>query len=175
MALDDSLEIKPNIVKADDGLPLFTAGGGLADIECFYESFNLIVEVTLIKSRSQVQNEVLPISRHYSDMVEKHGDKPCYCLFLAPLIHRDAMNQFYFFINQGFEGKELNLAPLTINQYVDLLNIVLENSANGKLINHNLIEKFLKETVSNLKEENNSKEWSNIIDKTIEEWGQSFA
>ena len=175
MALDDSLEIKPNIVKADDGLPLFTAGGGLADIECYYESFNLIVEVTLIKNRSQVQNEVLPVSRHYSDMVEKHDDKPCYCLFLAPLIHRDAMNQFYFFINQGFEGKELNLIPLTINQYVDLLNIVLENNANGNIINHNLIEKFLKETVTNLKEENNSKEWSNIIDKSIEEWGQSFA
>lgn len=175
MALDDSIEIKPNIVKADDGLPLFTAGGGLADIECYYESFNLIVEVTLIKSRAQVQNEVLPVSRHYSDMVEKHNDKPCYCLFLAPLIHRDAMNQFYFFINRGFEGKELKLIPLTINQYVNLLNIVLENSANGKLINHNLIEKFLKETVDNLKEENNSREWSNIIDKSIEEWGQSFA
>ena len=116
MALDDSIEIKPNIVKADDGLPLFTAGGGLADIECYYESFNLIVEVTLIKSRAQVQNEVLPVSRHYSDMVEKHDDKPCYCLFLAPLIHRDAMNQFYFFINRGFEGKELKLIPLTINQ-----------------------------------------------------------
>ena len=175
MALDDSLEIKPNIVKADDGLPLFTAGGGLADIECYYESFNLIVEVTLIKNRSQVQNEVLPVSRHYSDMVEKHDDKPCYCLFLAPLIHRDAMNQFYFFINQGFEGKELNLIPLTINQYVNLLNIVLENSANGKLINHNLIGKFLKETVSNLKEENDAREWTNIINKSIEEWGQSFA
>ncbi len=175
MALDDSLEIKPNIVKADDGLPLFTAGGGLADIECFYESFNLIVEVTLIKSRNQVQNEVLPIGRHYSDMVEKYYDKPCYCLFLAPLIHRDAMNQFNFFINRGFEGNELNLIPLTINQYVDLLNIVLKNSTNGKLINHNLIEKFLKNTLSNLKKEDNSREWSNIIDKSIEEWGQTFA
>lgn len=175
MALDDSIEIKPNIIKADDGLPLFTAGGGLADIECYYNSFNLIVEVTLIKSRSQVPNEVLPVSRHYSDMVEKYSDKPCYCLFLAPVIHRDAMNQFYFFINKGFEGKALNLIPLTINQYVNVLKIVLENSANGKLINHNLIEKFLKETLSNLKKEDNSKEWSNIIDKSIEEWSQSFA
>lgn len=175
MALDDALQIKPNIVKADDGLPLFTAGGGLADIECFYESFNLIVEVTLIKSRNQIPNEVLPISRHYSDMVEKHDSKPCYCLFLAPLIHRDAMNQFYFFINQGFEGKELNLIPLTINQYVNILNIVLENSTNGKLINHKLIEKFLKDTLNDLKRENNSRKWSDIIDKSIEEWGQSFA
>ena len=175
MALDDSIEIKPNIVKADDGLPLFTAGGGLADIECYYESFNLIVEVTLIKDRTQVQNEVFPICRHYSDMVEKHDDKPWYCLFLAPRIHRDAKNAFYLYINSGFEGKELNLIPLDINQYVDLLNIVLENSANGKLINHKLIEKFLKETVSNLKEENDTREWSNIIDKSIEEWGQSFA
>lgn len=174
MALDDSLEIKPNIVKADDGLPLFTAGGGFADIECFYESFNLIVEVTLIKSRSQVQNEVLPISRHYSDMVEKHGDKPCYCLFLAPVIHRDAMNQFYFFINSGFEGKELNLIPLTINQYVDFLNIVLKNCSNGKIVNHNLFEKFLQNALFNLKKENNSKEWSDILDKSIEEWGQTF-
>ena len=175
MALDDSLEIKPNLIKGDDGFPTFTAGAGLADIECYYESFNLTVEVTLIKSRAQVQNEVFPICRHYSDMVEKHNDKPWYCLFLAPLIHRDAMNAFYLYINSGFEGKELNLIPLTINQYVDLLNKVLENSTNGKLINHKLIEKFLKETVNNLKEENDTREWSNIIDKSIEEWGQSFA
>lgn len=174
MALDDSIEIKPNIVKADDGLPLFTAGGGVADIECYYESFNLIVEVTLIKSRAQIQNEVLPVSRHYSDMVDKNNDKPCYCLFLAPLIHRDAMNQFYFYINSGFEGKSLNLIPLTINQYVDLLKIVLENSNDGKMINHNLIEKFFKDSLINLKNENNPKKWHDILDKSIEEWGSNF-
>ena len=174
MALDDSLEIKPNIVKADDGLPLFTAGGGLADIECYYESFNLIVEVTLLKNRLQVPNEVLPVGRHYIDMIEKYNDKQWYCLFLAPLIHRDAMNQFDYYINSGFEGRELNLIPLTISQYVNLLNIVLKNKNNGNRINHKLIEKFLKETLIYLKKENNTREWSNVIDKSIEEWGQSF-
>ena len=143
MALDASLEIKPNILKADDGLPLFTAGGGVSDIECFYESFNLIVEVTLIKSRAQVQNEVLPISRHFSDLKDKNLDKECYCLFLAPLIHRDSLNQFYFFINNGFEGYDLNLIPLTIEQYTRLLTYVLENYQNGKLINHTKLENSL--------------------------------
>lgn len=174
MALDDSLEIKPNILKADDGLPLFTAGGGVSDIECFYESFNLIVEVTLIKSRAQVQNEVLPISRHFSDLKDKNLDKECYCLFLAPLIHRDSLNQFYFFINNGFEGYDLNLIPLTIEQYTRLLTYVLENYQNGKLINHTKLEEFLSNTLLNLKSENNTKNWHKTIDDSIEEWAKSF-
>ena len=174
MALDDSLEIKPNIVKADDGLPLFTAGGGVADIECFYESFNLIVEVTLIKSRAQLQNEVLPISRHFVDMKDKFLDKTCYCLFLAPFVHRDSLNYFYFFINNGFEGHDLNLIPLTIEQFTNLLNYVLINSNNGKLINHKKFEDFFRDTLANLKNENNTRNWQKVIDDSIVEWGESF-
>ena len=174
MALDDSLEIKPNILKADDGLPLFTAGGDVSDIECFYESFNLIVEVTLIKSRAQVPNEVLPISRHFSDLKNKNLDKECYCLFLAPLIHRDSLNQFYFFINNGFEGYDLNLIPLTIEQYTRLLVYVLENYKKGKFINHTKFGEFFSNTLLNLKSDNDTRNWHKIIDDSIEEWAKSF-
>ncbi len=174
MALDDSLEIKPNLIKADDGLPLFTAGGGLGDIECYYDSFNLIVEVTLIKSKAQVQNEVLPVSRHFVDLKDKYLDKTCYCLFLAPFIHRDSLNQFYFFINNSFEGHDLNLLPLTIEQYTRLLTLVLESSKDGKFINHKKFEEFFNNALLNLKSENNTRKWHETIDVSIEEWGESF-
>lgn len=174
MALDDSLEIKPNMVRADDGLPLFTAVGGVPDIECFYESFNLMVEVTLMKGRNQVQNEVLPISRHFVDMKKKYTDKMCYCLFLAPMIHRDTLNHFYFYINNTIEGEDLNLIPLTIEQYVYLLKVVLKNNEMGKLIDHCKFEEFFQNTLYELKNENNSTKWYDIINESIIKWGDSF-
>ena len=174
MALDDSLEIKPNLVRSDDGLPLFTAGGGLGDIECYYGSFNLIVEVTLMIKRDQVPNEVLPVSRHFADFKDKFLDKDCYCLFIAPLIHKDALNMFYFFINNGYEGHDLNLIPLTIEQYTKLLTYVLENSNEGKFINHKKFEEFFVNTLLNLRSENNTRKWHEIVDVSIEEWGKSF-
>lgn len=168
MAIDDSIEIKPNIIKSDDGLPLFTAAGGVPDIECYYETFNLMVEVTLIKSKQQVFNEVLPICRHFADMQIKNSDKKCYCLFIAPIIHRDALNQFYYYINNGFEGCDLNLIPLTIKQYSNFLKIILNNSNKNKMFNHNNFEKFLNNTLKCLKNENNSKKWQDIISNSIE-------
>ncbi len=175
MALDDSLEIKPNIIKADDGLPLFTAGGGVPDIECYYKSFNLIVEVTLIRSKNQVTSEVLPVSRHFVDSKKKSGNKTCYCLFLAPSIHRDALNQFYYFINNSVEGYDLNLIPLTIEQYTNLLEIILENSDKGKNVNQKKLEEFFNYSLKKLKEENDSTKWYDTLNSYIQDWGKSFS
>ena len=52
MALNDG-EIAPNYPIGDDGEPLFTAPGGVGDIECFYKKFNLLCEVTMLTNNKQ--------------------------------------------------------------------------------------------------------------------------
>ncbi len=47
-ALNDALKIKPNYPVGDDNEPTFTAPANIPDIECFYEKYNAICEVTML-------------------------------------------------------------------------------------------------------------------------------
>jgi len=60
MALDDAVSITPNYPVGSDGLPMSHAPGGKPDIECQYDDFALICEVTLSKSRNQWVQEGQP-------------------------------------------------------------------------------------------------------------------
>ena len=60
-ALNDAKEIRPNYPVGDDNEPTSTAPGGMADIECYYENFNLICEVTMLNGRDQWFNEGQPV------------------------------------------------------------------------------------------------------------------
>ena len=44
------LDVNPNYSIDDEGLPTFTAGGGIADIECYEQEYNSYFEVSLICS-----------------------------------------------------------------------------------------------------------------------------
>src|SRR5699024_7776176 len=97
MALDDAKEIAPNYSVGDDNIPLFTAAGNNPDIECFYSSFNMICEVTLLRGRDQWINEGQPVMRHLRDFEERKNINTMenYCLFIAPIINRDTLNTFW--------------------------------------------------------------------------------
>ncbi|MGL4669736.1 MAG: AlwI family type II restriction endonuclease [Methanobacteriaceae archaeon] len=174
MALDDAIEIKPNLIKGDDGLPLFTAPGGNSDIECFYESFNLVVEVTLMKDRGQVNNEVQPTLRHLREFENRNPDKKTYCLFIAPMIHRDANNMFWYYSDNGYEGSNINFIPLTITQYMSILGAVLEKNSNGKHITHTKLEEILEKCSEIPKIHYESQNWHNLINSNIDNWINSF-
>lgn len=83
------LEVKPNYHVDDEGLPTFTASGGLADIECFDDDCNPLVEVTLMTSRTQANNEMPAITRHLQEAKEKYPNKFVFSIFIAPSIHAD--------------------------------------------------------------------------------------
>ena len=84
-----SLEVRPNYHVDDEGLPTFTASGGLADIECFGTDSNPLVEVTLMTARTQATNEMPAITRHLQEAIEKYPDKMVFSLLVAPAIHSD--------------------------------------------------------------------------------------
>lgn len=93
-ALNDAIKIQPNYPVGDDNEPTFTAPSNMPDIECFYESFNAICEVTMLTKRDQWYNEGQPVMRHLRDFEDRYTDKPAYCLFVAPAMHRDTVNTF---------------------------------------------------------------------------------
>lgn len=85
------LMVKPNYRVDDEGLPIFTASGGMADIECFDSDSNPLVEVTLMSARNQATNEIPAITRHLQDAIQKYPDKFVFTAFIAPHIHPDTV------------------------------------------------------------------------------------
>ncbi len=83
------LDVRPNYNVDDEGLPVFTATGGVADIECFDSDANSLVEVTLMSSRNQASHEIPAITRHLRDAIQKYPDKFVFATFVVPHVHPD--------------------------------------------------------------------------------------
>ncbi len=85
----EGLDVNPNYSVDDEGLPTFTASGGYADIECYDTDCDSYFEVTLMCGRSdQVNNEIIPISRHLKEAKEKRRQES-FSVLVAPVIHPD--------------------------------------------------------------------------------------
>lgn len=86
--------IKPNYSSDDEGMPISFAPGNGADIVCVDELGNVLFEVTLMRGRQQVANEMIPIERHLKEI--KTHDVSAFSVFLAPNIHPDAIQYSAF-------------------------------------------------------------------------------
>ena len=120
-AFNDAIAIRPQYPVGDDNEPTNTAPGNVPDIECFYEDFNAICEVTMLTNRSQWYNEGQPVMRHLRNFEERNPDKPAYCIFIAPGMHADTINTFLLSINTDTKGDRLQIAPITIEQFVRIM------------------------------------------------------
>jgi len=176
-ALNDALEITPNYPVGDDNEPIFTAPANKPDIECYYKTFNSICEVTLLTNRSQWFNEGQPVMRHFRDFELLHGDKQSYCLFVAPKIHRDTLNTFWFSVKYEYEGKKQKIIPITIQQFIDILKYLLEAKKQNQnyFLSHIKIQQLFEDIVSITENVSKSDDWLGVIPKVINKWGKSFA
>jgi hypothetical protein len=173
-ALNDALKIKPNYPVGDDNEPTFTAPANTPDIECFYESFNAICEVTMLKGRDQWYNEGQPVMRHLRNFENKHSDKTSYCLFIAPTLHRDTINTFWTAIKYEYEGRPQKIIPLSINHFVSILKILVQIKTENKFLKHNEIARLYNEVVNNSRKFSDSNEWVSCIPKIIDSWHKSL-
>ncbi|MBR7926720.1 AlwI family type II restriction endonuclease [Aerococcaceae bacterium zg-ZUI334] len=89
------LEVNPNYAIDDEGMPTFTARGGMGDIEVFGPEDDILVEVTLMQNKSQAVNEIPSITRHLSEFGD-HANKLVYSLFIAPTLHDDTKYMIKF-------------------------------------------------------------------------------
>ena len=173
-ALNDALKIQPNYPVGDDNEPTFTAPANMPDIECFYESFNAICEVTMLTGRNQWYNEGQPVMRHLRNFEKKHNDKPSYCLFIAPKLHRDTINTFWTAIKYEYEGQSQKIIPLSINQFVSILKVLVQMKSKKKFLSHAEISRLYDEILDSSKLFNNSNAWLRNISGTISVWQKSL-
>lgn len=113
----EDVKIIPNYKIDDEGLPTFTAAGGIADIECFDKDCNPIVEVTLMTSKSQAVNEIPGITRHVKDRQIQYENTKVFAVFIAPTIHADAQYMIEF---SKFRDN-IDIIPYTIIEYINKL------------------------------------------------------
>ena len=115
MRLPD-VRVVPNYCCDDTGLPTSTAGGNKGDIECYEHQNGILVEVTMSTGRTQTMMEVWPIDRHLEEFQKEINAQ---CVFIAPSIYRDSLQQIQFVSYQSNGKREIR--PYTINDFVDYL------------------------------------------------------
>lgn len=174
-AINDAIEIKPNFPVGDDNEPTFTAPANKPDIECFYETFNSICEVTLLSDRSQWYNEGQPVMRHVRDFENKYVNKDTYCIFIAPRLHRDTINTFWISVKYEYEGIKQKIVPITINQFIIILKYLINIKQNNKFLTHEKIKDLFNMIISQTNIVSSSDEWISSIPSIIEKWGESIA
>lgn len=171
-ALNDAISIQPNYPVGDDNEPTFTAPAGVPDIECYYERFNAICEVTMLNRRDQWYNEGQPVMRHLREFEERvsSDNAEAYCLFIAPSIHRDTLNTFWFANKYEYEGSKQRIVPMTIAQFVRVLNGLLLLKKNKKEFSHANLHDLYSSIIDAVSEISSSTDWLDSVDATVDCW-----
>lgn len=125
------LDVNPNYSVDDEGLPIFTAPGGYADIECYDVDYDSYFEVTLMCGRmDQVNNEIIPISRHLREAKQKRREE-AFSVFVAPIIHPDTVEAAEW---QSLKYK-IDILTFNIDEFIEKINLTDRVS---QLLPHNL-------------------------------------
>lgn len=129
----------PNYNVDDEGMPTHTAKGGIPDIICEDDENITLIEVSLMRGRSeQINNEIIPIMRHLKDYVNPQNKKKV-AIFVSPQVHSDTEKAASF----SRLLDKLNVYTSTTDNITDLVkdcNSIHElinrfNSANVQVMN----------------------------------------
>lgn len=168
--INDAKLIKPNYPVGDDNEPTFTAPSNVPDIECYYQNFSSICEVTMLTNRSQWYNEGQPVQRHLRDFENKQNVGDVYCLFVAPKMHRDTINTFWIANKYEYEGKKQKIVPLNIFQIIEILEYIKYLKINGKSFSNYMLKELYDNIIYSINEVQDSIEWLEKLDLNIEKW-----
>ncbi len=170
--LNDAQKISPNYPVGDDGVPTHTAPGGMADIECYYDKFAAICEVTLSRNSHQWVQETQPIMRHLHEFGknDKNKGKEVYCLFIAPNMHSDCLNTFKISVKYGHEGQKQRIVPLSIMEFCDVLDFCIDRMRHKKDIKSASIKALFDSLADSVGEIQSTEDWRNNVPTLIDAW-----
>lgn len=110
--------IYPNYTTDDEGIPTFTAKGGVADIEFNDGKREVLVEVTLLNGVAQGKNEIPAITRHLLNLETKGNTGAVrFSIFIAPNIHWDTQ----FMCDFSLQQYRVKISPLSIATFIQKL------------------------------------------------------
>ena len=117
----DGLDVNPNYSIDDEGLPTSTAGGGVADIECYDTLCDSFFEVTLMCGRSdQVNNEIIPIRRHLIEHISQNKNVDSFSVFIAPIIHEDTKESASWYKYK----EKIDIIPYNIDEFISKITSI---------------------------------------------------
>lgn len=168
--INDEILIQPNYPVDDEGKPISHSPAKKADIECYYETFNAVVEVTLNTSNLQWVQEGQPVMRHLRNFENKYGHDNIFCIFIAPRIHDDTYSMFLFSVKQGYDGIPQSIIPLTASQFSLIMTKLILKIINGVKFSHKELQRLYKMIIDETREIRRFSEWGLLVEKTIQEW-----
>ncbi len=171
-ALNDAKEIKPNYPVGDDNEPTSTAPGGMADIECFYDDFNMICEVTMLSGRDQWYNEGQPVMRHLRDFEATNENS--YCIFIAPTIHTDSAETFWIANVYGYKGSKQKIAPITISQFISILKTLKRIRELGGSFTRSHLQNLVRNIAESAESLKSSDEWVTGVEDILNDWSTAL-
>lgn len=168
MTMLDGGNIVANLKFDDNGDPLSTASGNMADIVCDYGKFALAVEVTMQSGQKQYEMEGEPVSRHLAKLKKETG-KEAYCFFIAPKINESCIAHFFVLhkLNLSSYGGESVIIPLEL----DVFKKMVEQSGKATYEpSPEQVHKFCKYSMEVAKSVNNEMEWYEKIRSKALDW-----
>lgn len=168
MTMLDGGEIEGNFLLDDAGKPRTTAAGGLADIICKYDDFDLMVEVTLQSGQKQYDNEGEPVARHLGRHRIASG-RPAYCLFIAPTLNEATIAHFYLLhrLNVNHYGGRSVIVPLELRVFRKLVE---DSKKVSYTPDSRHIEAIFKESQRLAEQELSETEWHAAIQEFALSW-----
>ena len=169
-ALNDAREIRANYPAGEDGMPTAPAPGGMPDIECRYDGFAAICEVTLLRDSKQWIHEGQPVVRHLRAFENKNAETESFCIFIAPKMHQDTLNVFHISVLHGYEGRRQKIAPITVEQFCGILDYCADRRESDRPLKRAEIRALLSrisESVGGMKTSDN---WRKEAQEVIEKW-----
>lgn len=168
--LNDAINITGNFRLDLDGAPLSSAPGNTPDIECEYENFNLIVEVTLSSGQKQFEMEGEPVARHYGK-AQQLSEKPTYCLFVANKLNPGAVAHFFNLnrLNTAAYGGKTRIIPISL----DVFRGMLLKAKEANFQDARYLEFFLKSVVESgraAKDDEDELGWLAVIREKAGNW-----
>lgn len=162
-----ALTVNGNFTIDTDGVPLNTASGNKADIEIEYDTFKMIVEVTLSSGNTQFNMEGESVARHFGTM-QNNTTKPVFCFFIAPKISEGALAHFFNLnrFNTKAYGGKTRIVPMNVNNFVEFLT----TAKNTNFSNSKTLYSYLDKVVKENQVADDETIWFDNIKKSVGNW-----
>ena len=135
--------IRPNYKADHIGKPYSHAPGNKGDIEIFSNDVYWLIEVTLIRNKTQQLNhETANVIRHLYSNTEFEDRIIKYLSFIAPIIHEDVREFFNFSIVKSISNNyEVNIKPYNLDDFINVTN-ASENFEDMRGYTNHVIDSF---------------------------------
>lgn len=117
--------IRPNYKADHIGKPYSHAPGNKGDIEIFSNDIYWLIEVTLIRNKTQQLNhETANVIRHLYSNDEFDDRLIKYLSFIAPTIHQDVREFFdYSIVKSKSSDYDVNIKPYTLPEFIEVTQV----------------------------------------------------